>query len=120
MYFVPLTCVPGFVNETREKVMLVALQSSRSLLLWSVFYFNGLTSKYRGACANLCVYHLSSYPVYITCSAGVSVDPCCWGGLVFVVTFPLKTDESSEWLHQPHPEFLIHTRHCARHAGPVL
>lgn len=49
---------------------------------------------------------------------------CPWisaagGGLVFVVTFPLKSDESSEWLHQPHLEFLIHTCRRARHAGPV-
>lgn len=90
----------------------MVLQSSRSLLLWTVFYFNGLTSKYRCACANL-------FSVYVTCSAGVSVDQCCWGGLVFVVTFPLKSDESSEWLHQPHLEFLIHTCRRARHAGPV-
>lgn len=79
----------------------MVLQSSRSLLLWTVFYFNGLTSKYRGACANL-------FSVYVTCSAGVSVDRCCWGGgigIQRVVTFPLKSDESSEWLHQPHLEF---------------
>lgn len=26
-------------------------------------------------------------------------------GIQRVVTFPLKSDESSEWLHQPHLEF---------------
>lgn len=39
-------------------------------------------------------------------------------GIQRVVTFPLKSDESSEWLHQPHLEFSF--THAAMQGMQVL